>query len=326
LVLGYLDPTYFLGGEIQLSLEAASRAIEERIARPLGLSLVDAAWAIHRVANEEMANAFRIHAMEQGRDPSRYHLLAFGGAGPVHAYGVARILGSPAVISPASAGVASALGFLVAPIAAEASMSYVARLDRVEWSRSNGILNDLEESGRNFLAASGVAADAISVVRSADMQYLGQMHDIAVPLPNGRLTQTDEARLRDAFYARYKELFERVVTRIPIEVLTWRVRASARPPRLNLKWPTEKIHEPARKGVRQAFFSELGRYVSIPVYRRYGLRCGDTFEGPAIVEERESTLVVGPRASVTVDDYGSLIARMPAGPVQAGACKDVEVA
>lgn len=326
LVLGYLDPTYFLGGEMRLDLEAARRAIEERIAKPLGLSSTQAAWAIHRVANEEMANAFRIHAMEQGRDPSRYSLLAFGGAGPVHAYGVARILRSPALISPASAGVASALGFLVAPIAAEASQSYVARLDRIDWRRVNCILDDLEQSGRKFLAASGVAADVVTVARAADMQYLGQMHDIAVPLPNGHLAEADEARLREAFYSRYKELFERAVTRIPIEVLTWRVTVSARAPDLALKWPTDKVRQPALKGTRQAFFPELGRYVSTPVYLRYALRAGDTFEGPAIVEERESTLVVGPHASVTVDEYGSLIAKLPEPGSQAAAGRNVEVA
>lgn len=325
LVLGYLDAAYFLGGEMRLDREAAARAIEERIAKPLGLSVTQAAWAIHRVANEEMANAFRIHAMEQGRDPSRYHLLAFGGAGPVHAYGVARILGSPALISPASAGVASALGFLVAPIAAEASQSYVVRLDRVDWDRVNAILDDLEHAGRNFLFTSGVAADGVSVARAADMQYLGQMHDIAVPLPSGRLTAADETRLREAFYARYKELFERVVTRIPIEALTWRVTVSARPPHLNLKWSTDKRREAARKGERQAFFSECGGYVSTPVYLRYALRPGDTFEGPAIIEERESTLVVGPQASVTVDEYGSLIAKLPAGRSPTTVSQDVEV-
>ena len=129
LVLGYLNPDYFLGGEIKLDGEAAARAIGQTIAEPLGLSLVQAAWGIHRVANEQMANAFRIHAMEHGRDPAQHSLLCFGGAGPVHAYGIARILRSPMIISPAAAGVASAVGFLVAPIAAETAQAYVARLD-----------------------------------------------------------------------------------------------------------------------------------------------------------------------------------------------------
>jgi N-methylhydantoinase A len=311
LVLGYLDPGYFLGGEMKLDRDAAMEAIERKIARPMGLQPVQAAWAIHRVANEEMANAFRIHAMEQGRDPSRYGLLAFGGAGPVHAYGVARILGSPFVVSPASAGVASALGFLVAPIAAEGARSYIARLDRVDWARLNDLLAELESAGRAFLADSGVPADKVVATRSADMQYHGQMHDIAVPIPNGALGAVDEPRLREAFYARYKDLFQRVVTRIPVETLTWRVTVSAPAPELNLRQSAGSPNEPALKGERPAFFPEAERYVATPVFDRYALRPGDTLQGPAIVEERESTLVVGPGARLEVDEFGSLIVERP---------------
>jgi N-methylhydantoinase A len=311
LVLGYLDPSYFLGGEMQLDRDAAARAIQQKIADPLGLSLLQAAWTIHRVANEEMANEFRIHAMEQGRDPSRYDLLAFGGAGPVHAYGVARILRSPALISPAFAGVASAVGFLVAPIAVESSQSYLSRLDRIDWAQVNALFERLEAAGRRFLESSGIAEHAMTITRSADMQYLGQMHDIAVPIGAGALGPPDDRELRDAFYERYKELFQRVVTRIPVEVLTWRVTVSAPAPDLNLAWKPNASSGDALKGERSAYFPEWGRYVPTPVYDRYALRPGKTFKGPAIVEERESTLVVGPDATLSVDDYGSLIVTLP---------------
>ena len=310
LVLGYLDPDYFLGGEMKLQREAAAESIERRIARPLGLSTEQAAWAIHRVANEEMANAFRIHAMEQGRDPARYGLLAFGGAGPVHAYGVARILRSPTILSPASAGVASALGFLVAPIAAEGSQSYMARLDRIDWARVNEIYTQLEQAGRAFLAESGVKPDEMTVSRSADMQYLGQMHDIAVSIPLGTLGRADESRLREAFYGRYEELFQRVVTRIPVEALTWRVTVSAPAPHLNLRRVPDGSGA-ARKGARPAFFPEAGAYVATPVYDRYAMGSGDRLTGPAIIEERESTLVVGPGARVEIDEFGSLVVEPP---------------
>jgi N-methylhydantoinase A len=311
LVLGYLDPDYFLGGEMKLDRDAAAEAIDRRIARPLGLSIERAAWAIHRVANEEMANAFRIHAMEQGRDPARYGLLAFGGAGPVHAYGVARILRSPTILSPASAGVASALGFLVAPIAAEGSQSYMARLDRIDWARVNGIFAQLERAGRAFLAESGVKPDEVTVSRSADMQYLGQMHDIAVPIPLGELGPADEPRLREAFYGRYQELFQRVVTRIPVEALTWRVTVSAPAPHLDLRRNPAPGGAAARKGERPAFFPEQRGYVATPVYDRYALQTGDRLVGPAIVEERESTLVVAPGARLQVDEFGSLVVEPP---------------
>jgi N-methylhydantoinase A len=222
--------------------------------------------------------------------------------------------------------VASALGFLVAPIASEASQSYIARLDRIDWKQVNALLDGLEAAGRKFLTASGVASDAVTVARSADMQYLGQMHDIAVPVPNGSLGAPDEARLREAFHGRYKELFQRAVTRIPVEALTWRVTVSAPAPHLSLQWRASESTAPALKGERPAFFPEPGRHVPTPVYDRYALRPGDAFTGPAIVEERESTLVVGPQASLSVDDYGSLIVQPATERRETTANVDAEVA
>jgi len=311
LVLGYLDPDYFLGGEMTLDRAAAARAIETEVAQPLGLSLEQAAWGIHQVANEEMANAFRIHAMEHGRDPARYALLCFGGAGPVHAHGVARLLRSQAVISPALAGVASSLGFLVAPIASEAARSYVARLDRLDWASLNDLLEELEAAGRRFVAEAGVDSSAITVTRAADMQYVGQMHDIAVPVPPGVLGSADGPRLHAAFRARYGELFQRTVA-LPVEALTWRVTVSAQAPEIDLERRVRGAGGDARKGERRAYFAETRGSLPTVVYDRYKLRPGDALIGPAIIEERESTLVVGPGAHVTMDGYGSLIVDPPA--------------
>ena len=312
LVLGYLDPHYFLGGEMRLDIEASRRAIHDGIAKPLGISLAQAAWGIHRVANEDMANAFRIHAMEHGRDSSRYALLCFGGAGPVHAYGVARILRSPAVLSPTSAGVASSLGFLVAPVATEISHTYVARLDRIDWDHLDRLLNEMEQSGRNFLTDAGLGDVGVSVRRTADMQYVGQMHDISVSIPNGRLTKNDEERLREAFFTRYRDLFQRAAT-LPVEALTWRVTVSAAAYSPLTSKPQTKAGKREKKGERKAWFSEYRDYVSTDVYDRYALNSGDEMIGPAIIEERESTLVVGPDARITVDSYGMLVVEPPKG-------------
>jgi len=310
LVLGYLDPGYFLGGAMTLDVEAARAAIERHVATPLGLTVTQAAWGIHRVANEDMANAFRIHAMEHGRDPSRYALLSFGGAGPVHAYGVARILRSPAVLAPSRAGVASALGFLVAPIASEAVRAYVTRLDRIDWAHLRALLAEMEAKGRAFLAEAGVADADVVVSRSADMQYVGQMHDIAVPLPAAALEAGDGAALRQAFFARYRELFHRTAE-LQVEALNWRVTVSAPPPPLDLvlRQPEEGVPQ---KGERLAYFPDAEGYLRTPVYNRYALGAGTTLQGPAIVEERESTLVVGPGAVITVDEYGTLMVEPPA--------------
>jgi N-methylhydantoinase A len=315
LVLGYLDPDYFLGGEMRLDIEASRRIIQDAIAAPLDLTLAQAAWGIHRVANEDMANAFRIHAMEHGRDASRYALLCFGGAGPVHAYGVARILRSPAVLSPTSAGVASALGFLVAPVATEIARAYVSRLDRIDWAHLTQILSEMEQAGRQFLAEAGLKDAEVTVRRTADMQYVGQMHDISVPIPNGILGIDDEERLGEAFLTRYRDLFQRAA-RLPVEALTWRVTVSSAAPTPFLAKLAQGPSKPAKKGERRAWFPEFHDYVPTDVFDRYLLTPGDALVGPAIVEERESTLVVGPGARVTVDPHGMLVVELPKGPVE----------
>jgi len=149
------------------------------------------------------------------------------------------------------------------------------------------------------------------VTRSADMQYVGQMHDIAVNVPSGRLRPADEDGLRQAFYVRYRELFQRVVTRVPVEALTWRVTVSAPAPEIDLRWRPTAPAVNARKGERPAYFPERG-FLTTPIFDRYALRPGEILRGPAIVEERESTLVVGSDAQIRVDSYGSLVVDMPA--------------
>ena len=149
------------------------------------------------------------------------------------------------------------------------------------------------------------------VKRSADMQYLGQMHDIAVPIPLGKFGPADEIRLREAFYAQYKELFHRVVTRIPVEALTWRVTVSAAAPHINLRHISTEPKRDAHKSERLAYFGEQPEGIITPVYDRYALCPGDVLRGPAIIEERESTFVVGPGAQIEINEYGSLVVQPP---------------
>ncbi|HBY46042.1 MAG TPA: methylhydantoinase, partial [Chloroflexi bacterium] len=188
LVLGYLDPAFFLGGRMTLDVNEASAAIERDIADPLGIDVLQAAWGIHQVVNENMANAARIHAIERGKDPRAYPIFAFGGAGPVHAWRVSRILQSPRLIVPLGAGVTSTVGFLVAPLAFDFVRSWYGRLDALDWPRVNDLLAEMEEEGRRILGEADVAAADITVTRVADLRYAGQGHEISVPLPPGTLT------------------------------------------------------------------------------------------------------------------------------------------
>ena len=183
LVLGYLDPDYFLGGRIKLDLAAARLAIKVRVADRLGISVEAAAWGIHQIVNESMANAARIHTLERGKDPHRFPLFAFGGAGPVHGYRIAKALGSPVVIVPFGAGVMSAVGFLTAPLAFDFVRSWPGRIDSLDWQKANMLLAEMEAEGQALLEASDVLTGQISHRREADIRYVGQGHEVKSTSP-----------------------------------------------------------------------------------------------------------------------------------------------
>src|SRR6202171_2490160 len=171
LVLGYLDPDYFLGGQLRIALAAARRAIKERIADPSGLSIEEAAWGIHQIVNESMANAARIHTLERGKDPHRFPVFAFGGAGPVHGFRIARALGSPALVVPFGAGVMSAIGLLTAPLAFDFVRSWPGQIDHLDWQKVNTLLAEMEAEGQALLEASGVPAEQNRDRRGAELRY-----------------------------------------------------------------------------------------------------------------------------------------------------------
>jgi N-methylhydantoinase A len=311
LLLGYLDPDFFLGGKMRLDRDAALRAIEEKIARPLGLDTVEAAWGIHQVVNENMANAARVHAIERGKDPRAYPLFAFGGAGPVHAYRVARTLGVPGFVAPLGAGATSAFGFLCAPLSFDLVRSLYGRLDELDWSEVNGALESLESEGRDLLRASGVADADIRVRRLCEMRYTGQGHEVTVELPDGKLGPDDAGRLTALYRKEYRRLYNREGPDVPLEALTWRVEVVAPRPEIRLEGEEGSSHtsDEAQKGAREIYLPEDGGFREVPVYDRYRLEPGAIFEGPAVVEEKESTVVLGPEGRARIDAARNLIVR-----------------
>ena len=315
LVLGYLDADYFLGGQFKIDLPAARRAIAERIAEPAGLSLEEAAWGIHQVVNEGMANAARIHTLERGKDPHRFPLFAFGGAGPVHGYRIAKVLGSPALIVPFGAGVMSAVGFLTAPLAFDFVRSWRGRLDALDWQRANALLAEMEAEGRSLLEQSGVVSAQVHHQRMADIRYVGQGHEIQVPLPGGQLDSESIPGIMRSFEETYRRLYERLSESVPVEIINWRVISSSPAPKVRLRAGEQGqgAASAARKGTRRAYFPELGGYVDTAVYDRYGLSPGASFSGPAIIEERESTVIVGPEGRFRIDEQLNLIVELQDG-------------
>jgi 5-oxoprolinase (ATP-hydrolysing)/N-methylhydantoinase A len=314
LLLGYLDPNYFLGGRMKLNLGAATTALN-KIAEPLGLSTHAAAWGIHNIVNENMAGAARAHIIERGRDPRRYAMVAFGGAGPVHATRVARILGVSEVIVPPSAGAASAVGLLVAPTSFDFATSLPGVLTELNWDEVNHLLDQMAARGREMLTEAGVPRDQVRVTRRADMRLLGQIHDITVSLPNELLTADAIPQIEASFAREYARLYTHVYQGAVIQVINWRIRCTGPQPQLDVRFPDIVGGEGAagglvQKGERTAYFPEVGGAVSVPVYDRYRLEAGDQLCGPCIVEERESTTVVGPGDQLRVDAQLNLRVRV----------------
>ena len=306
LLLGYLDPQFFLGGRLRLDRDAAERVIASKIGEPLGLTALRAAWGIHQLVNEGMAGAARVHAIERGKDPRSLPLFAFGGAGPGHGFGVARVLHSPRLIVPFGAGVTSAFGFLTAPLAFDFVRSFLTQLEAADWTHVNAILDDMSAQGDAILARSGVAEADRQFIRQADVRYTGQGHEIRIDLPAGRLGPESVPRIRTTFETVYRSLFGRIGPDVPLEAVSWRVIASGPRPSVELSVPPAS-GAPAVKGQRAVYFPEWEEHRPVSVYDRYLLAPGTTLDGPAIIEERESTTVVGPGTTCVVDATRSLL-------------------
>jgi N-methylhydantoinase A len=311
LVLGYLDAGFFLGGAMGLDRAAAEGAIRDAVAKPLGLEALRAAWGINDIVSEDVARAFRIHASERGFDYRSGSMVAFGGSGPLHALAIARKLKIPRVVFPVGAGVMSALGLLISPLAFEMARSrriHVADIDAADFASTFAAL---ETEATSYLLSAGVAKGDIRVKRRLDMRYQGQGHEIEVALPDGADAGALFADLGELFDRAYEAAYTLRLDE-PAEIVNWKVEAAGPAPNLgaeyNLSGPAGTAK--ALKGARLAYDSEVGRMTEWPVYDRYALLPGATVKGPALIEERESTCVIGAGQIATVDAHYNLVANL----------------
>jgi len=305
LILGFLHADFFLGGTMRLDRDAAVHAMRTRIAEPLGIGVEEAAWGIHRIVNENMANAARVHILEKGLDPRGFGMLAFGGAGPVHAFQVARLMHAPRLVIPAGAGVLSALGFLVSPVASEEIASHLCRIDTADWDHVNDMLFAMERKASDFVQASGLDASQCSVRRVADMRYGGQGHEINVRIPAGILSSDSIPAILANFSEEYRLRYGRTITGMPVEAVTWRVLVSGPVPLHDARERRSEEGSHVLKGTRPAWFGD--GWTQVPVYDRYAIPPGMELPGPCIIEETESTTVVGPESRVHVDESRNII-------------------
>ena len=304
--LGYLNPDYFLGGRMGLNVEAARAAIEAKVAAPLGISTVHAAKGIYQVVTDNMMSAIKVHVGEIGKDLRKFSLFATGGAGPLHAYEIARNLKMRRVISPLGAGAMSAVGFLATPVSFDFSRSLMQRLDRLDLESLQTIFDQMEEEGRDVLRRAGIGDEHMSFQRRADLRHKGQGHEVTTDLPAGSFGTAEEMSM--LFYEAHEKLYGHAHRHIPVELITCRLTATGYTPPVCLAMVEASSGvEDAITGTRLAFFIETGDYVETPIYDRYKLGEGATFSGPAIVEERESTTIIGPSGRVSVDKYCNLL-------------------
>ncbi len=295
LMLGYLDPDFFLGGEMKLDKQAAEVAIQETVGAPLGLSLLRTSWGIHDSANEDIARAFRIHAAERGFDYRSATMVAFGGSGPLHAMSVAEKLKIPRVVFPIGAGVYSALGLLASPLSFELSRSRRVITDDIDAKIFFDLFEPLVKETTKSLKEAGVCDQEIRISRQIEARYFGQTHEIQVQLPDQEPLDEIFSAFRKLFEERYAEVYSFAVIDAPIEIINWKVIASGPEPEFKMGYAitseqTEKI-ETALKGTREVYFEE-GGFQETPIYDRYLLAEGMEISGPALIEERESTCLI----------------------------------
>ena len=307
-ILGYLNPDYFLGGKMRLDRQKSQTAIESTVAKALDVPVEQAAANIFAVVNDNMANAAAVYSAEQGIDLRRYELLAFGGAAPVHAWDVARRLGIAKVRIPFAAGVLSALGCLTSPMSFDFVFGYMRELDQVDWQHVNDRFRELEAQGRRQLADAGTT-DGVSVGLSADMRYYGQRYEVTVPLSPSDLTEAGVGSIRDKFYGAYRDYYGRKIADVPVETVSWRMTVSGPRPDLDINWSGRESSaaDAAIKSERQVFFPNSERPTNCAVYERSELPVGAGIKGPTIIEDHESTTVVPSGAKLHVDNERMLV-------------------
>jgi N-methylhydantoinase A len=310
LVLGYLDAATFAGGTMSIDTALARDAIAP-LAKRSHLSVDETAWGIHSVVNENMAAAARVHVAERGHHAGNFTLLATGGGGPLHGCEVARRLGITRVICPPSAGVASALGLLMAPARIDRVATVARRLGDMDWRAFEGAYVNLEREAGVVIARTVAKRSKLAITRSADMRFVGQGFELVVALPPGPYSARSVTALRAAFTAVYGKTFGHVPPVGEIEIINIRVAVSAPVAKGELLVASGKRGEAAAlKGKRHAWVGARERFEAVPVYDRYRLAIGAAVRGPAIVEEDSTTLILPPKSRAKVERSGNLVVNL----------------
>jgi N-methylhydantoinase A len=310
LLLGYLDPAYFLGGKLSVKPERAQAAIEKHVASPLGMSLTDAAAGIVKIVNTNMEVELRLALFEKGLDPRQFALVAFGGAGPTHAGQLARDLGISTVIVPRYPGISCAMGLLMTDVKHFYLKSRVAMLQELPLKEVNQAFANLAAKAREEARFEGFSGSEVKLTKGVDLRYIGQGYEITVPCPAAELRADDMAALRREFDRLHRQIYGHDAPDEDVEVVTFRLTSIMKVHRLKLERQRRGVKKPppaALRGRRDVFFAESRRFVSTPIFERGALRAGNELTGPAIVEQLDTTTVIHPGQTGRVDEFSNIV-------------------
>ena len=304
--LGRVDPERFAGGALRLDAAAAAAALDKSVGIPLKLEPPWPAAGVSEIVEENMTNAARVHAIERGKVIGRYSLIAFGGGAPLHAGRLAEKLGIRKVVVPVGASVGSAIGFLRAPVSFEVVRSLRIAVSRFDAAVVNRLL-DASSVRATQVVREAVPQGGLATRRVVDARYVGQGHELTFVLPGGQLEAADAARLRSRFEQLYLSVYGVTMPNQDVELVTWSVTVAA--PTQAPVVPPEVVRRPAAAphAHRSVYEPALGRHADFALYRRDSLRPGDEFDGPALVEEDQTTSVIPASFTAHIDGAGNII-------------------
>ncbi len=309
LVIGFLNPGSLLGGQMSLNRERALRVMKEKIATPLGLSPEEAADGIIRIINVKMEEAIKAVSTMRGYDLRDFTLIAFGGAGPVHAGKVAQDLGIPRVLIPPYPGITSAMGLLMADVKHDYIRSRLGLLEEVDFDQAQSVFNGLEASAKADLTEEGFSADGIRLERFLDLRYEGQGYELTIPIPAAAVTRELLSSVRREFDAAHKRQFGHEAPEQRVEIVSYRLVGFGFVPRIDFTaCPADpNLSTPIPSGSRKVYSGVEQGFCSWPVYKREELAPGTALKGPAILEQMDSTTVIYPDQTMRVDSYKNII-------------------
>ena len=306
LVLGIINPDNFLGGRMQLNKDLSKEVIKENIANKLKISLIDSALGIYKIVNESMISATRVHIAERGSDPRKLILIAFGGAGPIHAHSIAKSLKMKGFVCPAKAGVASTVGFLNAPVSYDFFQSFISILKIDAFEKMDKIFETMKKRGLDTLLRSSEKQKDVKFILQADMRHKGQGHEILVDIKNEDIRNKNIQVIKNKFYKSYETVYGFSHKKLDIEITKLRLKAIGKNPKFKI---SEENYDQKSKLTKRQIYLDKGKPLFASIYKRADLSELKNYAGPAIIEEIDSTVVIPNNCSFTKDHNQNIIAK-----------------